>query len=147
MDAVEGAGEADLVFPLDSTNISSWDQDVRKHAEHIAEAFLNGKDLPNPKATSTMAAELLESLDEERYTNAQKRVPEIHHCDICDKILMSKGQWEDHLRSKRHKKALHAHTRTRGAKRFEKDASPYRDESSEVTRSPDYRLEPKESDS
>ena len=106
MDSMEAAGESHRVFPMDSTDVEEWEQEVKDPAESIAAAFLAGATLPDPKKSSIMAGELLTDLARERDINRRKRTREAHHCEICDKILMTRGEWEAHLRSTKHKKTV-----------------------------------------
>ncbi|KKY25544.1 putative trna isopentenyltransferase [Phaeomoniella chlamydospora] len=106
MDAMEEMKEVAKVFPVDSTVVDAWDKNVKLKTEAVTSAFLHGSALPDPKSTSAMAKTLLNSVELERDLKAKNRAPEMHECALCNKILMTRGQWQEHLSSNRHKKAL-----------------------------------------
>ena len=115
INAMDAAGEFGHIFPIDSTQPASWQSDVSDKTEVITSAFLVGKPLPDPGSISTMAQELLQTVQEEKAAKADMRVNETHECTMCKKILANKEQWEIHLKSKRHKKVVAWHLKQAAA--------------------------------
>ena len=95
--AMQDNKQEDKLFLLDASHPSKWSTDVERPAQDITAAFLRGSALPPPRSISQLADHLL----------ATKVKPKrsAHHCEACDKTLMSEEEWINHLESKRHKAA------------------------------------------
>ena len=96
--AIASANSSHKFFLLDTTDLTRWSQDAEEKARDIAEAFLSGSALPNPESLSDAAKELLVITEREPMAAT--------YCEVCDKTLMSEGQWASHLKSKGHKAAV-----------------------------------------
>ncbi|CAH1774208.1 unnamed protein product [Owenia fusiformis] len=84
-------GEAPPVFAVDSTYPDQWEKDAQKPAFSVVEAFLKGEDYP------------IEPLP--RGDNSANQ-PEHNVCEACEKVFLTKQQWADHTKSRKHQKRL-----------------------------------------
>ncbi|KIX09101.1 tRNA dimethylallyltransferase [Rhinocladiella mackenziei CBS 650.93] len=102
--ALNAANSLDRLFLLDCSALRQWDRAVMGPAERITGSFLNGDDLPNPTSLSDLAARVLSEIGERGIeTDRQART-----CETCDKTLMTEKEWQVHLSSRGHKKAVAA---------------------------------------
>lgn len=84
--------ELPLVYPLDTTDVTQWNENVYLPAIDTVESFLNGDEI-KLKPLEKMRR-LGEGLDEETS----------HFCDICERTFIGDFQWSLHLKSNKHKK-------------------------------------------
>lgn len=86
--------ELPLVYPLDTSDVQQWSENVYLPAIDTVDCFLKGDEI-KLKPLEKMSR-LGEGLDEETS----------HHCDICERTFIGEFQWSLHLRSNKHKKVL-----------------------------------------
>ena len=98
---LDEAGATGQLFLLDSSDLGSWDEHITIPSRKLVQKFLDGASLPDPSTLSPLAYDVLPKAGEER-----RQTIELRKCDLCDKILMTEGEWEGHLTSRRHKKAM-----------------------------------------
>ncbi|CAF3731285.1 unnamed protein product [Adineta steineri] len=79
------------VYELDTTNLSSWTENVEQRAEAIIDAFLKNETIPFDALPK-------KQIDEPVY--------EQNTCSTCDRVFHLKSQWNDHLKSKQHKRMV-----------------------------------------
>jgi tRNA dimethylallyltransferase len=95
-------------------------------SQSILEGFLKGESLPDPRSLSEMAHKVLPtfSLKGSRHQTFLART-----CKVCDKTTTTDSEWERHLASRRHAKALYGKSkRERGeARRQEQRSAEKRD--------------------
>ncbi|KAK5119017.1 hypothetical protein LTR62_000228 [Meristemomyces frigidus] len=95
----------DSLYLLNGTNPSTFQTDVVDPAADLVARFLAAETLPAPASLGSMAREMLQPKRE--YDLASK--PELwskEHCEVCGVTCVVQEQWEQHVRSKGHKKAL-----------------------------------------
>lgn len=93
-------------FLLDGTDLEHWQTNVYHNSENLVEAFLNGDDLPDPAHLSPSAARIFSTIADSHQNPGSGF--HARRCDICRKVLMTEKEWEGHLRSNGHKKAVEA---------------------------------------
>lgn len=102
----------DRLYIFDSTNVEEWDKHVTVPSEEIVRAFLSHGRLPDPKSVSTLAKSTLGEFDKQKKSTASsaKQLPAIAlkqmTCDLCHKTMTGQEQWEIHISSSHHKRAL-----------------------------------------
>jgi tRNA dimethylallyltransferase len=124
--SLEEAGATKHFFVLDSTDLEHWKSNVTIPSQSILGDFLKGESLPDPRSLSEMAHKVLPtfSLKGSRHQTFLART-----CDVCDKTATTDREWERHLASRRHAKALYGKSkRERGeARRQEQPSVEQRD--------------------
>ncbi|KAI9746572.1 MAG: hypothetical protein M1818_000285 [Claussenomyces sp. TS43310] len=102
--ALSRAAALDRMFVLDGTDIKQWNERVLSPALRVAGDFLAGSDLPSPADLSPVANEVL----------AQKQVYDLsdrpdlwirHTCELCNTTVVTEDQWQQHLKSRGHRRA------------------------------------------
>ncbi|KIW20582.1 tRNA dimethylallyltransferase [Exophiala spinifera] len=99
--ALQQAGEFNMLFLLDGTDLENWDTKVFEQAQALVKSFLDGEALPEHKSLSELADSILSASNEGGVTDSRVA----RKCETCDKILMTTDQWNRHLSSRGHKKA------------------------------------------
>ncbi|ORX90248.1 tRNA isopentenyltransferase [Basidiobolus meristosporus CBS 931.73] len=100
------------LYLLDATDLEKWDVNVREQAIKIAKDFMDGKETPEPTTLNQFAKELLKSR-ELRHAGSVTEWKK-YTCDICKDskasntplIINGTIEWEQHLKSRRHRKQL-----------------------------------------
>jgi len=118
--ALEGADEFGMLFLLDCSNLDNWDTEVAAQAQRLVRSFLVGEKLPDHKSLSELAAKMLSAADEQNL--GSDRVART--CNTCDKTLMTEKEWNGHLASRGHKKAVAAQ-RKREARASQEPGQPH----------------------
>jgi tRNA dimethylallyltransferase len=122
----EEAGATMHFFVLDSTDLEHWKSNVTIPSQSILEDFLKGESLPDPRSLSEMAHKVLPTFSPKgsRHQTFLART-----CKVCDKTTTTDNEWERHLASRRHAKALYGKSkRERGeARRQEQRSAEKRD--------------------
>ncbi|KAL4871981.1 hypothetical protein BDV12DRAFT_162807 [Aspergillus spectabilis] len=98
-------GMTNRMYVLDSTNVDDWSKSITEPSERLAEALLNNEPLPDPKSLSNLARTTLEAREANPQTidhNTAKCIT----CDVCHKTMTNEEQWQIHIHSSRHKRAL-----------------------------------------
>ena len=111
------AGATKHFFVLDSASLEEWDSNVTVPSQIIVEKFLNGESLPEPSSLSELAEKVLPtvSLDGSRHQTFLART-----CEVCNKTTATDLEWQRHLASRRHSKALYGKAkRERGEVRLQ----------------------------
>ncbi|KAI0807077.1 tRNA isopentenyltransferase [Fomes fomentarius] len=97
-------------YLLDATELGdAWKRNVHDVADRIREAFLDGRDLPDPATLSQIAAEMLtvpeRPTDPLAVLSANQRVKcEICTLDPCEPVMVDKARWDVHVRSRGHRR-------------------------------------------
>jgi tRNA dimethylallyltransferase len=102
MPALSDQNALDKLYLLDGSDIKSWAINVSKPAIEIADSFLAGHELHAPSELSEAAKHLLipeNTLDDRGISIRQE-------CDICNVVCVQEGQWQTHLKSRRHRQLL-----------------------------------------
>jgi tRNA dimethylallyltransferase len=101
--ALNGAGASDKLFVFDCSDLDQWSATVTAPTQLVTDAFLNGEALPDPIDLSAFAQTILSATDTSRKYQEyiQARI-----CEVCDKTLMTEKEWQGHLTSRGHRKAL-----------------------------------------
>lgn len=89
------------LYTLDSSDVTQWDENVKKIALDIVEAYLENKEHKYERAKT-----LELSLNEPVSTATTNR------CESCDRIFVGK-QFDIHMKSNRHKKMLESKKRNK----------------------------------
>ncbi|KAJ2696442.1 tRNA dimethylallyltransferase, mitochondrial [Coemansia sp. IMI 203386] len=114
-------------FVLDATDLGTWDTEVQRRALGIAQRFVSGSELPDPKTTSDVANKLLSEIKEKPNSIlAWKR----HRCSVCSMSaeyspsgeatevwLNGDDEYRQHMQSKQHKNNARYRKREAQAKR------------------------------
>ncbi|MBW0462792.1 hypothetical protein O181_002507 [Austropuccinia psidii MF-1] len=95
-------------YLLDASSLQDWDLNVLTPAQNILNAFLNQEELPLPESLSPIATSIL-SQAKTKATRSLEQL-QLKLCTVCttdvDKpVLIEQSSWDEHLKSKRHKKA------------------------------------------
>ena len=113
LNALASAGTKKNIFLLDTTDLEKWSENVAEPAIDITRRFLEGQDLPDPKGLSTLAAELLTPRRD--YDLSDRRDMWVRNkCDLCNTIAVTKEDWEKHLKSRGHRRAVQKRNKNQG---------------------------------
>ncbi|SLM35766.1 tRNA isopentenyltransferase [Lasallia pustulata] len=96
-------GLADRLYILNSSDLLQWPSAVEKMACELTASFLEGTNLPDPSQLSGAARNML-SHDNGADTPKGKDF-QTRHCPLCNTTLMTEGQWIEHVKSRKHRKA------------------------------------------
>jgi tRNA dimethylallyltransferase len=102
----------DRLYVFDSSNIDEWAKHVTVPSEDIVHAFLRNGRLPDPKSLSTLAKNTLGGFEHQKRptTSSGEQPPAVAlkqmTCDLCKKTMTGHEQWEIHIHSSHHKRAL-----------------------------------------
>ena len=83
------------LFILDTTDLTKWESEVIPVADQVVIAFLTGSALPDSKACSDAADNMLRPVKEQKLC--------ARRCEVCNKTMMTEDAWETHLKSRKHK--------------------------------------------
>ncbi|KAJ5579603.1 uncharacterized protein N7459_005588 [Penicillium hispanicum] len=111
--------EADMthrLYLLDSSNVSSWAESISKPSESLVESLLRDEPTPDPKTLSPLANTVLGAKEEKAKTQPET-ILQCFTCDLCKRTMATDEQWNIHMNSRAHKRALKS-----VAKRAERDA-------------------------
>ena len=98
------ADAMDHLFVMDSTDLTTWQQQAVEPAAAITQQFMEGKDLPCPTELSETARAVLET--PEQGVSGLNAVPCRRVCDACDVTVLYEHYWEVHIKSRRHHRML-----------------------------------------
>ncbi|RVE45594.1 hypothetical protein evm_009791 [Chilo suppressalis] len=87
--------ELPAIYELDTTDLTKWNEEVKKKAVHIIDSYIKGKacDFEPLKCT----------VDEEKKNiDGNSR----NYCEVCNRLILGDRTYEIHLQSNRHKKVL-----------------------------------------
>ncbi|KAL8720727.1 MAG: hypothetical protein Q9225_002461 [Loekoesia sp. 1 TL-2023] len=87
----------DRMVLVNATELSRWQHDVETTANSIVYTFLKGETIPRSAMLPDVESEAM----------AACATPQIkaRYCDICDTTLMTQKEWDNHPKSKRHRRA------------------------------------------
>ncbi|CZT23635.1 related to tRNA isopentenyltransferase [Ramularia collo-cygni] len=93
------------LYLLDGTDVAAYNETVVHPALELMSQFVQAEDMPLPESLSPLAADLL--VPKRDYDLAAR--PEFwtkQHCTACDVTCVTPVQWQQHTRSKTHKKLV-----------------------------------------
>lgn len=93
------------LYLLDSSNVENWDKNVSEPSEDLVQLLLRDEPTPDPKSLSELARVTLEAR-EAKSSKGSESAWQCITCDTCQKTLANEEQWNIHLRSQRHKRAV-----------------------------------------
>lgn len=108
--SLHNAGASDRLLLLDSTDLSKFNTDLVPQAQRLVKGFLADEPLPDPSSLSELARQTFAKVREE---SPQRSMRVRHHCDVCDRTMMTDSEWQRHMTGRGHKKAL------QGRKKYE----------------------------
>ncbi|KAK7420844.1 tRNA dimethylallyltransferase, mitochondrial [Neonectria magnoliae] len=103
-----GPDAINSLYLLDSTDVSSYKDNVVEPAVKLASQFLNGEARAPPVDLSPLAHEVLTQVS----NPAPKATPCKRMCEVCHTVLMTEEAWEKHLKSAAHRRVLRKKKRT-----------------------------------
>lgn len=91
------------VYRLDASDVATWSKRALEPAIEICNCFQD--DLPLPDAKTFAHLMTLPELE------AKKKKPErwesgVHFCEVCERKLIGNAAWNDHIKSKNHRRKL-----------------------------------------
>ncbi|CAK9814313.1 tRNA dimethylallyltransferase [Anthophora plagiata] len=99
------------VYVLDCTDISKWNNCVYEPAVTIIETILRGEK-PEQKPIN-------ESVENQKFNDSSNE--EKHFCDICERVFIGDYQWDIHMTSTKHMRALKRKKRLEQQKEVEEN--------------------------
>jgi len=93
----------DKLYLLDGTDISQWTDAVSDPAISVTAKFLEGSKLPLPHELSETAQQILAPAD------GLDKKPSVwfrQECEVCHMVAVNDVQWQNHLKSRRHRAFL-----------------------------------------
>ena len=107
--ALEDAGDP-MLFVLNTDNPEEWQQRVLDPAIALTVDFLKGRTLPDPRQQSSLSELLFTS--KRSHTATQAGHPwENKTCEMCGITVVTEDQWQQHLKSRRHRNTFRARTK------------------------------------
>lgn len=103
LNALSAAAARDRIYLLDSSNATDFDQMVVGPATNLTSLFLKAHFMPSPTTLSTTAAEQLQP-KRDFEISARPEIWTKRHCEICNVTCVLKEHWDQHIKSKAHKK-------------------------------------------
>ncbi|KAI2471959.1 tRNA isopentenyltransferase [Annulohypoxylon bovei var. microspora] len=100
----------DYLFLLNSSNIHNFSTDVLEPAAKVCSGFLNGQALVKPAEISSTAKEVLSAFENSHAPSLA--MLKVRTCEICNMSLQSADQWENHIKGRKHRRALQGKKRT-----------------------------------
>jgi tRNA dimethylallyltransferase len=89
------------LFLLDGSKLEDWSSLVEQTASRLTCDFLEGSTLPDPASVSGAASQVLQQIKTPR-----QRALRTIYCEACNTTVSSDQQWQQHLKSKKHKKVI-----------------------------------------
>lgn len=115
LNALFSADQKNNVFLLDGTDLSKWEEQVIQPANNLTERFLSGDPLPNPLSLSSAASEML--TPKRNYDLGQR--PDLWQktvCKTCGTVAVTENDWNLHVKSRAHRRAVGARKKQENAK-------------------------------
>ncbi|RAH57847.1 tRNA isopentenyltransferase [Aspergillus piperis CBS 112811] len=103
--ALADASSTNRLYPLDSTNVDAWEQNITEPSERLVRALLEDEPTPDPKSLSELARTVL-GAKESQPQKESGSVTKCRTCDICHKTMMGDEQWQIHINGSVHRRAL-----------------------------------------
>jgi tRNA dimethylallyltransferase len=91
------------IYLLDGTDLEKWSQTVLDPATDITGRLLAHESLPRNAELSDAARECLAPKQDSEFCGN----PELwvrHTCDVCNTVVVTENQWQDHLKSRSHRR-------------------------------------------
>ena len=107
LNALSDAAQEGNAFLLDGSDLSKWTTEVVDSAVTITKQFLSGEPLPAPSTLSATAAEVL-SRDRKHDLGQRPDLWVRRTCDTCDLVFVIENDWNMHIKSRAHRRALGA---------------------------------------
>ena len=107
LNALRNAGAEDKIFVLDTRNApeEDWDRKIVGPASGYVRAFLTDSNLPDPREESQLAQEVLQPKRD--YDLSQRQdLWKTRTCTACNVTAVTDSEWEKHVKSQGHRKAL-----------------------------------------
>lgn len=105
LNALVETGSSDRLYLLNGTDVTRFDKDVIEPATELTRQFLAAEDMPLPASLSPVAADMLVPKQEyDLSATPEKWIKQ--HCEVCDVTCMTQEQWQQHTKSKAHRKLL-----------------------------------------
>lgn len=104
VNALAGAGASKNLYLLDSSDATQFDETVARPALELTDQFLQAQEMPSPASMSPVAAELLVPKREDFSTVPEQWSKQV--CEACNVTCVTPEQWQQHTRSKTHKKLV-----------------------------------------
>ena len=101
--SLQQAGALARLLLLDATDLARFFSDTVPQAEEITKAFLAAEPLPDPSSLSELAKNTFAAIAGE---SCRQSMRVRSHCDVCDRTLMTDKEWQNHLSSRGHKRAV-----------------------------------------
>ncbi|KAF2766949.1 tRNA isopentenyltransferase [Teratosphaeria nubilosa] len=103
VNALQEVSASDRLYLLDGSDASNFTSSVVEPAADFVKSWLEARPMPPPTSLSHVAAEQLQPKQDDVST---RREWTKQYCEACDVTCVVKEQWEQHTRSKAHKKAV-----------------------------------------
>ncbi|KAJ0178505.1 hypothetical protein K1T71_006328 [Dendrolimus kikuchii] len=87
--------EIPLIYELDTTHVTQWEENVKNKAIHIIESFIE-KTKCNYEAVKPVCDDKKKNIDVNSY----------NYCEVCKRVILGDKVYSIHLESHRHKKVL-----------------------------------------
>ncbi|KAI8630325.1 tRNA isopentenyltransferase [Xylariaceae sp. FL1651] len=100
----------DLLYVLDSTNVSEFSTNVLQPATDICRRYLAGEDRTKPMEISDKAREVLAAFEREGMSSST--VSKVKKCEVCNMSLPTEDSWTKHINGRKHRRALQMKRRT-----------------------------------
>lgn len=113
LNALSTANALNQTFILDGTDLRNWLQNVLRPALDVVERFLMGKQLPDPKSISDAALQYLSLKQGDISKDRNLWVRQT--CDLCGVTSVTAMDWEKHVKSHGHRKAVSARSKQQRA--------------------------------
>ncbi|KAI9772885.1 MAG: hypothetical protein M1840_008767 [Geoglossum simile] len=111
--AISAAGMTGTTFSLDGNDPAQWSHNISTPSLTIAKAFLAGDALPDPAQVSPTTQKVL--TPKRGYDLSDRRDLWVKRtCDVCGKVVVTEWDWEMHVKSRGHKRAIRKGKRERG---------------------------------
>lgn len=105
LSALSSENSLESLYLLDGTDLGRWQEMVSDQASGIVDQFLAGEKTPEPRCLSPAAGELLVPGRDfelsDRWDLWTRQV-----CDVCDVTAVTDEQWQIHLKSRGHRRAV-----------------------------------------
>lgn len=123
----QGEHATNSLYLLDSTDVTRFKEDVIEPAAKLLGQFLDGEQRPLPPTLSTLAQEVLATVKEPK----PKQEFSQKECESCGTILMSEKSWEQHIKSRSHRRAVKKRKKEEAQKAAAKNSTPEARQTSE----------------
>lgn len=98
----EGPQALDTLYPLDSTNVSRFQETVVEPAVELTTQFLAGAVRKHPSELSDLGKQVLEK----HSTEKPETVYTQKTCELCEKTMVTEAAWKAHLGTRQHRGKL-----------------------------------------